>query len=43
MTLETDPVLREQYCFGCGRHNPIGLHLVFEHDPDCGVFRDEAA
>lgn len=36
MTLETDPVLREQYCFGCGRHNPIGLHLVFERDPDVG-------
>lgn len=34
MTLETDPVLREQYCFGCGRHNPIGFHLVFERDPD---------
>lgn len=26
-------MLREQYCFGCGRHNPIGLHLVFERDP----------
>jgi acyl-coenzyme A thioesterase PaaI-like protein len=25
-----DPALFEQYCFGCGRHNPIGLHLVFE-------------
>jgi len=29
-----DPALREQYCFGCGRHNPIGLHLVFERDGD---------
>ena len=27
-----DPALREQYCFGCGRHNPIGLHLLFERD-----------
>lgn len=32
MTRETDPMLREQYCFGCGRHNPIGMHLVFERD-----------
>lgn len=22
----------DHYCFGCGRHNPIGLHLVFEPD-----------
>ena len=29
---EIDPALREQYCFGCGRHNPIGLHLLFERD-----------
>jgi acyl-coenzyme A thioesterase PaaI-like protein len=34
---ETDPALREHYCFGCGRHNPIGFHLVFEHDRDGGV------
>jgi acyl-coenzyme A thioesterase PaaI-like protein len=34
VTRETDSVLREQYCFGCGRHNPIGFHLVFERDPD---------
>jgi len=34
MTRETDPMLREQYCFGCGRHNPIGMHLVFERDGD---------
>ena len=32
MTNEIDPTLREQYCFGCGRHNPIGFHLVFERD-----------
>ena len=32
MTRETDPMLREQYCFGCGRHNPIGMHLVFKRD-----------
>src|SRR5438093_2817572 len=31
---ETDPTLREQYCFGCGRHNPIGLHLLFEREGD---------
>jgi hypothetical protein len=27
-----DPRLRDHYCFGCGRHNPIGLHLVFDAD-----------
>jgi len=31
------PALFEQYCFGCGRHNPIGLHLVFER-AEHGVF-----
>jgi acyl-coenzyme A thioesterase PaaI-like protein len=36
MSLETDPTLREQYCFGCGRHNPIGMHLVFERDEATG-------
>ena len=39
MTRETDPTLREHYCFGCGRHNPIGLHLVFERDGDGVVAR----
>lgn len=34
---ETDPGLREHYCFGCGRHNPLGFHLVFERDEDGGV------
>ncbi len=37
MTSETDPALREHYCFGCGRHNPIGFHLVFEREEDGGV------
>jgi acyl-coenzyme A thioesterase PaaI-like protein len=37
VTRETDPALREHYCFGCGRHNPIGFHLVFERDEDGGV------
>ena len=32
MAEEIDPRLREHYCFGCGRHNPIGLHLIFEPD-----------
>ena len=34
-----DPMLNEQYCFGCGRHNPIGFHLIFDRDPafDAGV------
>jgi len=36
VTGETDPTLREQYCFGCGRHNPIGMHLVFERDEATG-------
>jgi acyl-coenzyme A thioesterase PaaI-like protein len=34
---QTDPALREHYCFGCGRHNPIGFHLVFERDGAGGV------
>lgn len=34
MTGEIDPALREHYCFGCGRHNPIGLHLEFVRDGD---------
>ena len=25
-----DPRLRENSCFGCGDHNPIGMHLRFE-------------
>ncbi|HJM88269.1 MAG TPA: hotdog fold domain-containing protein [Dehalococcoidia bacterium] len=29
-----DPALLEHYCFGCGRHNPIGLHLAFQRDGD---------
>ena len=35
-TGDIDPTLNEHYCFGCGRHNPIGLHLVFERDPAGG-------
>lgn len=31
---DIDPTLNEHYCFGCGRHNPIGLHLTFERGPD---------
>lgn len=27
-----DPDLTNQYCFGCGRHNPIGFHLEFMRD-----------
>ena len=27
-----DPALNEHYCFGCGRHNPIGFHLAFERE-----------
>lgn len=34
MSASPDPALFEQYCFGCGRHNPIGLHLVFERVDD---------
>ena len=26
------PGANDQYCFGCGRHNPVGFHLVFERD-----------
>jgi acyl-coenzyme A thioesterase PaaI-like protein len=37
VTRETDPALREHYCFGCGRHNPIGFHLVFEREDAGGV------
>ncbi|MEZ4553036.1 MAG: PaaI family thioesterase [Dehalococcoidia bacterium] len=39
MTIETDPALREHYCFGCGRHNPIGFHLVFEREGEDVVAR----
>jgi len=39
VTTETDPALREHYCFGCGRHNPIGFHLVFERDGEGVVAR----
>ncbi|HRC62940.1 MAG TPA: PaaI family thioesterase [Dehalococcoidia bacterium] len=39
MTTGTDPALREHYCFGCGRHNPIGFHLVFEREGDAVVAR----
>jgi acyl-coenzyme A thioesterase PaaI-like protein len=39
VTQETDPALREHYCFGCGRHNPIGFHLVFERDEEGVVAR----
>src|SRR5262245_7645300 len=39
MTSQTDPALREHYCFGCGRHNPIGFHLVFEREGDGVVAR----
>lgn len=39
MTTTTDPALREHYCFGCGRHNPIGFHLVFERDEEGVVAR----
>ena len=27
-----DADLTNQYCFGCGRHNPIGFHLEFARD-----------
>lgn len=27
-----DSLLNEHYCFGCGRHNPIGFHLTFERE-----------
>ncbi|MEE8337552.1 MAG: PaaI family thioesterase [Dehalococcoidia bacterium] len=26
------PGATDQYCFGCGRHNPIGFHLVFARE-----------
>ena len=26
------PGASDQYCFGCGRHNPVGFHLLFERD-----------
>jgi uncharacterized protein (TIGR00369 family) len=31
-----DPGLYEQYCFACGRRNPLGLHVEFER-ADGGV------
>ena len=36
-----DPALLEHYCFGCGRHNPIGFHLVFEREGEEMVTRYE--
>lgn len=36
-----DPALLDQYCFGCGRHNPVGFHLVFERDGEEMVTRYE--
>lgn len=32
MSPEIWPGATNTFCFGCGRHNPIGLHLVFERD-----------
>ena len=34
MSSEVDPGLRAHYCFGCGRHNPFGMHLEFERAGD---------
>ena len=31
---DVGPGLRDHYCFGCGRHNPVGLHLEFERAGD---------
>jgi acyl-coenzyme A thioesterase PaaI-like protein len=33
------PGASDQYCFGCGRHNPVGFHLVFERDGEEMVTR----
>jgi len=34
---EFDPALYDQYCFACGRANPIGLHLRFHREGDVVV------
>ena len=36
MTVPATPgrASRDHFCFGCGRHNPIGLHLDFARDGD---------
>lgn len=39
MTQPIDPRLNEHYCFGCGRHNPIGFHLTFHRDGEWVVTR----
>ena len=39
MSDTVDPLLREHYCFGCDRHNPIGLHLAFEREGDHVIAR----
>ena len=39
MSDAVDPLLREHYCFGCGRHNPIGLHLAFEREGEHVIAR----
>ena len=44
MTGERDPLLDErlyrQYCFACGRDNPLGLHMQFRRDGSDGVVCD---
>ena len=39
MPSQPDPLLTAHYCFGCGRHNPIGMHLVFEREGEWVVAR----
>jgi len=30
--------LQKNYCFGCGKHNPEGMHLKFAYDEKLGGF-----
>src|SRR5438874_13491894 len=39
MTEPFDARLYDQFCFACGRKNPIGLQLRFEREPDGVVAR----
>ncbi len=32
--LKKHPLLRKNYCFGCGKHNPDGMRLQFAYDEE---------
>ena len=36
--LKKHPALRKNFCFGCGKDNPEGMHLKFHHDQETNKF-----